>query len=248
MIGLITTLALGLFILFGSAIVFITKNSNRVVNFSISMAFGVMLSLSLLELFPEALEHLKESTSYANLLFCVFLIVGIGILYGLDKLIPDHDIEEPTEKEINENLHHIGIVSSIALVLHNVIEGMAIYSAVVTDMKLGLFMCIGVGLHNIPLGMVITSTIYKYNNSIKKTIGASIIISISTFIGGIIMHLLSGIVSTLALGILLTITLGMIFYIIVLELLPHIVDHNKERSTWIGIVFGVVILFVSKLF
>ena len=74
------------------------------------------------------------------------------------------------------------------------------------------------------------------------------IISISTFIGGVIMYLVSGLISTLLLGILLTITFGMICYIILFELLPHILDHKKENTTWVGIILGVVILFLSKLF
>ena len=246
--GLGITLALGLFILFGSAIVFITKNSNKVVNFSISMAFGVMVALGLFELLPESLEHLNTGGDLKWIYFILFLLVGIGLSYGLDKFVPDHEIDAPTEKEINENLRHIGIVSSIALILHNIIEGMAVYSSVTTDLNLGLLMCIGVGLHNIPLGMVITSTFYKYNNSIKKTLGASLLISISTFIGGVVMYLVSGMISTLLLGILLTITFGMICYIILFELLPHIIDHKKESTTWIGMILGVTILFLSKLF
>lgn len=247
-LGLGVTLALGLFILLGSAIVFITKNSNKVVNFSISMALGVMIALGLFELFPEAMEHLNESTSMTWFYFLIFLLIGLGLLFALDKFVPDHDIPEPTEKEINENLRHIGIVSSIALMLHNIIEGMAVYSSVTTDLHMGLLMCIGVGLHNIPLGMVITSTFYKYNNSIKKTLFASLLISISTFIGGFIMYLLSGIVSTFILGLLLTMTLGMLCYIILFELLPHVWEHKKEGTTWFGCVLGIMILFISKLF
>ena len=37
--------------------------------------------------------------------------------------------------------------------------------------------------------MVITSTIYKANNSIRKTIWLILLISISTFIGGLILIL-----------------------------------------------------------
>lgn len=246
--GLAITLALGLFILFGSVIVFITKNNDKVVNFSISMAFGVMITLGLFELLPESLEHLSDKVDMRWGYFIFFLLIGIGLLYILDKFVPDHDIPEPTEKEINENLHHIGIVSSIALVLHNIIEGMAVYNTVTTNLNLGLMMCIGVGLHNIPLGMVITSTFYKYNNSINRTLGASFIISISTFLGGLMMYLLSGMISTLLLGILLTITLGMLCYIIVFELFPHVMDHKKELTTWIGMILGILILFISKLF
>ena len=38
------------------------------------------------------------------------------------------------------------------------IEGMAIYTSVLSSVELGTLMCIGVGLHNIPMGMVLAST------------------------------------------------------------------------------------------
>ncbi len=248
-LGLFLTLALGLFILFGSAIVFLMKNGDRLVNFSIGMALGVMSALGILELFPEALEHLEE-TSIGNpiIILIAMTIVGIAFLKLLDKFIPDHDLENHSEKEVNENLHHIGLVSSIALVLHNVIEGMAIYSTVTTNSKLGLFMCIGVGLHNIPLGMVITSTFYKYNKSIKKTLLASTLISLSTFLGGVIMCLVSNMITPLLLGILLSITLGMIIYIVIFELIPHVKEEIQDKTVWVGIIIGICILLISQLF
>lgn len=246
--GLFMTLLLGLFIVLGSVIVIVFKNTDKMINFSISCAFGVMLSLGLFELLPEALEHLGEGTKNVYLFFIIFVIVGMGILTVLDRFIPDHDILEENEKEINENLHHIGLVSSIALILHNIIEGMAIYSTLTTDPKLGLFMAIGVGLHNIPLGMVIASTFYKYNNSIKKTLLMSTVISLSTLAGGILMHLLNSFITPFLLGVLLSITLGMIVYIVIFELLPHLLSHRKEKNTWIGAIVGILVLFISKLF
>ena len=246
--GLLLTLALGLFILLGSGIVLSMKNSNKVVNFSISMALGVMFALGLFELLPEALEHLEEATSYAIPILIIVVILGVGLLKFLDKFIPDHDLEDHSEKEVNENLHHIGMVASIALVLHNIIEGMAIYSTITTDLKMGLLMCIGVGLHNIPLGMVITSTFYKSNNNIKKTLGIVFLISISTFIGGIIMCLLESLITPLVLGILLSLTLGMILYIVCFELLPHVKEEIHDPLTLVGIVLGILILCISKLF
>lgn len=247
-LGLIVTLALGLFILLGSIIVFVTKNSNRVVNFSISMAFGVMIALGLFELLPEAMEHLQEGTNYWQCYLIGFTMIGLLLLGGLDKFIPEHEIETETEKDIKENLHHIGIVASIALLLHNMIEGMAIFSTVTTNMHTGLIMCIGVGLHNIPLGMVITSTFYKYNNSVKKTLAMSFVISLSTFLGGLIMYFIRDMITPFALGILLSITFGMILYIVLLELFPHVMEHKKERDTELGVALGILILFVSKLF
>ena len=246
--SLIMTLLTGLFMLIGLIIIMCTKNNEKVVNFSISMAFGVMAMLIVLELIPESHELISETFKYPlNILVIIgFTILGIIILKILDKFIPDHEIDEDNEKEINENFLHIGIVSSIALVLHNLIEGMAIYSTMKTSFDMGLLVTIGVGLHNIPMGMILSSTFYKANNNFKKTILFTSLIAISTFIGGLIMFILSSHITNLLLGILLCITLGMLIYIVLFELLGEIIHNKNNKQSIIGIVFGILIFLISS--
>lgn len=245
--GLFFTLLLGLFILIGTGIVFLTKNNDKFVQFSLSIALGVMVTLIGIDLLPEVIEIMNSVFDkwLAIIMIAVFVLVGVGGLKVLDHFIPDHDDDGELD---NENLHHIGIVSSIALVLHNIIEGMAIYSTFVSSFKLGLMVSIGVGLHNIPLGMVIASTFYKYNNDKKKTTLISLLISLSTFLGGIIMYLLSAFISELLLGILLSITLGMVIYIVVFELLQHVIESKYKKVSIFGSLLGVTLMLISLLF
>lgn len=242
--GLLFTLLLGFFILIGTGIVFLTKNNDKFIQFSLSLALGVMVTLVGIDLLPEVIEIMSNSlgNGYSLLIAIIFILIGIGGLKILDKFIPDHDEDGELD---NDNLHHIGIISSIALILHNIIEGMAIYSTFVSSFKLGLMICVGVGLHNIPLGMVIASTFYKYNNSKKKTILISILISLSTFLGGLIMYLLSSFISELLLGILLSVTLGMVLYIIVFELFPHVIESKYKRISILGCLLGVILMLIS---
>lgn len=245
--GLLFTLLLGLFILIGTGIVFLTKNNDKFVQFSLSVALGVMITLIGIDLLPEVIEIMGTIFDQwlAIILIIVFVLIGVGGLKILDRFIPDHDDDGDLD---NENLHHIGIVSSIALVLHNIIEGMAIYSTFVSSFKLGLMISIGVGLHNIPLGMVIASTFYKYNNDKKKTTLISLFISLSTFVGGIIMYSLSSLISELLLGILLSITLGMVIYIVIFELLPHVIESKYRKISIMGSLFGIGLMLISLLF
>ena len=59
--SLVMTLVTGLFMLIGLIIITFTKNNEKVVNFSISMAFGVMVMLVILELIPESYELVSDS-------------------------------------------------------------------------------------------------------------------------------------------------------------------------------------------
>ena len=62
------------------------------------------------------------------------------------------------------------------------------------------------------------------------------------------MYFISNMITPLTLGILLLITLGMILYIVLLELLPHVLEHKKESTTLVGVGVGILVLFISKLF
>lgn len=240
--GLLITFILGLFILIGVFLVKIQKNTKLIENLSISVALGCMISLAVSDLFPEIYETFSDRIY----LIIIFVLAGILILKLLDIFIPEHDHGRGLSHECTkENLLHIGIVSTIAIVLHNMIEGMAIYSITNESVKLGTLMALGVGLHNIPMGMVIYSTLK--NEDKKKRILMIISSTVSTFIGGILMALISSLISEFVIGILLCLTLGMIIYIVFFELLPHVLHSKNKIISIIGIIIGVLIIVISSM-
>lgn len=241
--GLLITFLLGLFILLGVFLTKIPKNTKLVEQLSISVALGTMFFLVVCDLIPEIFETFSDNKT----LIVIFVILGVSLLKILDIFIPEHDHEHSLSHDCtNENLMHIGIVSTIAIVLHNIIEGMAIYSISEESIRIGLLASIGVGLHNIPMGMIISSTLNN-EDKIKKYI-LIVISSISTFIGGIIMALISSIINDFIIGILLCLTLGMLIYIIIFELIPHIMHSKNKLISFIGILIGVLIIVISTMF
>ena len=245
--GLLFTFILGIFIILGASIVFLTKNNDRFIDFSMSLAFGVMGMLILIDLLPEAYEVIDSGNFFYNILY---IVVGAGIgfllLKILDYFIPDHDEEDDSLEESYKNLKHIGLVSSIALVIHNIVEGMAIYLLITSDFKAGLLACIGVGLHNIPLGMVITSAFYKASQSKKNTFFIILGISLSTFIGGLFIYLfpLSSGIEVLE-KVSLTLTIGMLSYILSMELLPKLIQMKNKKIMISGMILGILLLLMT---
>lgn len=236
LISLGLTFVVGTFILIGSLIIIFTKSNQKIISFSLALAFIVMIGLVFFELIFEAIEHLN------NIFYVlIFVLIGIFILKILDHFIPYH--ENTKEKE---NLYHIGIVSSIALIIHNIIEGMAIYGVALTNIQTGILMALGVGLHNIPMGMVITGTIYNKNR--KKIFLLLTLLMLSTLIGGLFMAFLSYYINEFVLGILLAITLGMLLYISIFELLPKVVNNIKNKTNIFGIIIGIIVIIFTLLF
>ena len=224
----------GFTILIGSIIVLI-KDNKKTRELSISMAFSVLFLLIFLELIPEAITHLD----YKQVL--LFGFIGVLLLKLLDLFIPEH---EHTNKK--DHVLHIGLISIIALILHNIIEGMALYIALKNETHLGIMLGIGVGLHNIPMGMIISSTLKQAKYSNLKIIIISSLISLSTMLGALIIHFI-GNIGEYYLGVLLSITLGMIIYIVFFELLEHILHQNKKNNIT-GFIIGFLLILISLLF
>lgn len=243
-LGLLTTLLLGIFILIGSILAFLVKRKEKVVDFSIGLALGVIGMLIITDLLPEIIENLGLKYLFA---FIISTALGYGILRVLDNFIPDHEDSSMTKKERKENLIHIGIITSLALVLHNIIEGMAVYSTFLTDTNIGLAVTLGIGFHNIPLGMVIAATFYQSNDNIWKTLSIITMVSLSTFLGGLIMFFLNlTTISPLILGILLSITLGMLLFIAIGELIPRLKESTDKKTSYLGLTIGIIILLLSQ--
>ena len=238
--ALFVTLFLGVFIVIGAMISFMVQKKQKFLDFSLAFAFSVILMLLFTDLLPEASETLGNEHF---LLFLLFIIGGIFVLRILDFFIPDHEEKRHTKKCEKDNLFHIGFIASIALVLHNIIEGMAIYSTCISSLRTGIIISLGVGCHNIPLGMVITSTLYQNNQSKKKILMIILGLMLSTFVGGMIMFFMNGdSLNEIFVGTLLSLTIGMLIYICTNELYPKIRKSNNKRTCIYGILAGVILI------
>ncbi|KIR03166.1 Zinc transporter ZIP [Lachnospiraceae bacterium TWA4] len=244
--GLLITFVLGLFILFGALASYLARGNHKIEQLSVAMALGALATLGLLEILPEAIEHLGEG-NWLEIGFCA--LIGLGLLKLLDLFIPEHDAHYShhghEHSYTEQNIAHVGIVSAIAVTLHNIIEGMAVYSISEESLAAGAMVALGVGLHNIPMGMVLYSTLHKKKN---RTIMITLA-TCSTFIGGILMKILLASISEgvieHATGVLIAITLGMIVYIVVFELIPMIMHTKKWATTIPGILVGMIVVLIS---
>ena len=242
--GIVLTLISGLFFLLGGLISIKVRNKDKLNAFSISLAFIIILNLIFIDLIPEINELLEGFKTGLRIgIIIIFTILGVLLLKILDIFIPDHHHDhhddEKNIEEHNRHVKHIGVLTLISLVLHNIVEGFAIFGMTLNDFKLGLLISLSVALHNIPLGTHIFSSMDIKKN--KLLIG---VLTLSSLLGGLIF-LLVGEVSSIVLAIITCITLGMLIYIVVLELIPEMLTNIKKKETILGIIIGLIILTIS---
>jgi zinc transporter, ZIP family len=242
MIGLLITLLAGLSIVLGVFIIRETHNSETIEHLSIAMALAAMLSLMIFDLIPDIRES-GESLGWLSII--LFIVLGFLLLKLLDLFIPDHEDHEKNHEQ--ENASHIGVISALAIILHNIVEGMTVYSLSLSSLSQGILFAFAISLHNIPMGMMIYSTMIRDRKHRKEKELILGLVSISTLIGGILMHLVSGLMTENLIGALVCLASGMIIYIVFIELLPHVIKTKEPKINLIGILIGFGLVFVSSL-
>lgn len=230
----IITLLSGLSFFIGYLITKLVKDEKKLSVFAVGFAFSIILGLCFLDMLEECLEMPSKS------LMALCMIGGVLILKILDLFVPDH---EHTHSNLHKKDHieHIGIISSLALFLHNMIEGTAIYTTSVNDLKLGLFMALGVSCHNIPLG-VQTSSLVRNK---KERIELLSILAISSVLGVLILNIFDTNISEIISQILISVSFGMLMYISLFELLCEVKESIKKKELIYGLVLGLVIILIG---
>ena len=234
----LTTIA-GLASLLGFIILFINKDTNKVISGSLGLAIGVMVTVSLIDLMPNALKYygLSFYSIFGYVFWILFFIIGflISITFN-DYLSNKYD-----------ELYKVGIISLITLVFHNIPEGIITYLTTTLELKSGILLTLSIALHNIPEGISIAVPIYYATNSKKKAFLLVFIAALSEPLGAIIAHLfLEDSLSNMLIAILYSLTAGIMVAISVTELIPEAKKYSIKYML-LFIVIGIIAILISHL-
>ncbi len=249
--ALILSLLAGMSTLLGALIIFITKKkSEKLVTVSLGFAGGVMISVSFMDLLPNANELL---TNYGGYKFGIlsevfFLLIGVITAGLLDRFVP-HEPEENGDGKVHENLFRVGFVSTMAIGLHNFPEGIATFMAGYENMALGISIAAAIAMHNIPEGISVAMPIYFATGNRMKALKYTFLSGIAEPIGALLAFLvLRPYINELTLGIIFAVISGVMLYIAVEELIPSSRQYGYGREALFATFAGIVLMPLSKLF
>ena len=243
--ALAITLLAGLFFLLGAAVAWKARGTRVVGTYSIAVAFGSLACVAALDLIPEAQEAAEELGALVAVGLVVF---GAAALVALDRMMPDHHANGESHGHPHNHVHgeeeaaHLGTMAVLAVSVHNLAEGAAIYTIASLDLTAGLMLALGVGLHNAPMGMLLYSPAEANRSRGIAVLAAA---TLSTFVGGLIMFLLGGLIDEgMMLGVV-CVALGMIAYILLAELLPAMIRTNDPKRSIAGALIGAAFVLVG---
>jgi ZIP family zinc transporter len=224
--------------LLGSLIaVWAGNRSPKIINYLLSLATGVMLSLVFFDLVPEVLVIASVPLT--------ILGIGIGIAVILifdtvsDKMADGKDGEISQTKAKSEILRS-GYVMLIAIGIHNLPAGLAIGAGAEHHIGFAATMALTLALHNIPEGVATAALLLAGGTKKRNAVLLSTLTGATTILGAAIGYFV-GNMSDIAMALTTSAVAGIILYMIFEEILPQGVAVQKARATTVFTLIGIII-------
>lgn len=270
MFAFILTLFAGLSTGVGSLIAFFAKKTNkRFLSISLGFSAGVMIYVSMIEIFGKAQEALVADLGEkpGAWMTVVAFFGGIFLIALIDKLIPSAenphepknvlaDCESCGECEVcvkerkNEKhkLMRMGLFTALAIAIHNFPEGMATFVSAFQEPSVAIPIVAAIAIHNIPEGIAVSVPIYQATGSRKKAFLYSFMSGLAEPVGALIGWLvLLPIMSDFVYGIIFAAVAGIMVFISVDELLPAAREYGEHHLSIYGLIGGMMVMAVSLL-
>lgn len=223
------------------ATLFSKKNRERLISCSLMFSAGIMIFISIFDLVPSSISYLLGIYEvFPSLLIgLIFIIFGMLFTYFIDNFLKDDD----------NKLYKVGIISMIALIIHNIPEGIITFLTTTKDVKLGISLAFSIALHNIPEGISIFIPIYYGSGNKKKAFFYTFVSGFSEVVGAFIAWLfLSKLVNDYFFSFIFAVTAGIMIYIALYELIPESIKYKDKKSLVLFFLLGVVIMLISEFF
>ena len=243
----------GISTIIGAIMVFFSNNKNdKIITFALGFSAGVMICVSFTDLFPSAEKIIISCYGQISGLIITMFYMLCGMIFSLliDKFIPkENDLNYSSGNEGHYSLFRVGVVTMIAITLHNFPEGIATFISSYQDTTLGISITIAIAMHNIPEGIAIAMPIYFATKSRFKAIKYSFLSGMAEPLGALIAFLcLKPFINELILGIIFAVVCGIMIYISLDELIPSSRKYGYTRLSVASIFLGISIMPITHLF
>ena len=255
---LIITLFAGMSTLLGGFITFFVKRDNlKALSVALGFSAGVMVYVSLNELMAEAPEMLSAfyNPTMSKVFAFLGFALGIGVAILIDYLVPDHIesdfLSNDRRKRVDQKkkIKRAGLITAMAVSLHNFPEGIATFLVLTEDLALGIPVALAIAIHNIPEGIAIALPIFQATGKKRLAILYTFLSGISEPIGGLLgIILLKFFLPAQTIGFMTATVAGIMVYISFDTLLPLAREYGENHHVIIGIVSGMLIMSFGLIF
>jgi ZIP family zinc transporter/zinc and cadmium transporter len=189
--------------------------SPRTLDAFVAFAAGFMVCVALADALPEALA--RGGPGAPLVATAGFLLVHLT----QHTLAPHFHFGEETH-----DVNAVVSVSALAgLMLHTLVDGVAIASGFAVERGLGLLLAAAVSLHKLPEGVAIASIFLAAGASRARALGAAAVLGLTTVLGAVVAEGVG-----LAGGAGLALAAGVTLYVAAANLVPEV----QHRRGWLS--------------
>lgn len=249
----------------GSLAFLFGKDKKSFLSASLGFSAGVMIYVSFVEIFSKAQDKLvlDYNEVIGKIITVISFFGGIFFVILIDFMFTSFQNRARNKKEHSEKdqknlfideskntkakLLKTGLLTALAMAVHNFPEGLATFVAAYYDPAFAISIVVAISLHNIPEGLAVSVPIYFATGSKKRAFIISALSGLTEPIGAIIGYfVLLQFFSDALYGILFAAVAGMMVYISIKELLPSAREYNAKLCI-VGFISGLIIMAVSLL-
>lgn len=265
------TLLAGLATGIGSLIALVAKKTNtKFLAVSLGFSAGVMIYVSMIEIFVKAQTSLKASLGDRKGAWVTVIAFfgGMLLIALIDKLIPSHEnphelrkvedmdaidnIEDNTKSlkssSAKSKLMRMGLFTALAIGIHNFPEGLATFISGLQQPEIALPIAFAIAIHNIPEGIAVSVPLYYATGNRKKAFCYSFLSGLTEPLGALIGYtILRPFINDTTFGIVFAMVAGIMVFISLDELLPSAREYGEHHLSIYGMVAGMVLMAVSLL-
>lgn len=226
----------------GLIVVMLRRFDERMLSAALGFSAGIMLTVSLSDMLPHAGATFVAAYGRFWGALCVVgsIVIGIALAVFADAMVPDHLGASARE---GGGLHRLGIVTAIAVCIHNFPEGIATFMSSYADLSLGLPLTLSVALHNIPEGMAVAMPIFYATHSRKRAMYYALLSGLSEPLGAVLTYLLlRPFMNDIMLAVMFGVIVGLMCTIAFDELVPSSLSYNYPSVSLAGVLLGILVM------
>jgi zinc and cadmium transporter len=211
----------------GGLMVTQNKWAQRSLRYFIAVGAGFMLGTVFVEMIPKSVELIKD--------WHLLVVAGYLIVHFFEHTFATH-------LHFGEETHHdemspaLGVSAFIGMLVHTLLDGVAIAAGFSVSRELGYLVFIAMFLHKIPDGFTIASIVLSTGHPPRRALAASALLGVATLIGVAVFY---------AIGepsFALPLAAGSTLYVAATDLMPEV---NREHGFRMALlVFAGIGLFL----
>lgn len=218
---------------------FFKTGMHRKIERLISLAAGVLLAITWLDVIPEALENGLAAGQMG-----LIILATIVFLFLVETIFHWHHCQH--ENCAEENHHHLAWINLFGDGLHNFVDGAVVASAFMADARLGFLTVAAVMIHEIPQELSDAGVLAYAGLTLKKIYGYNFLFALTAVVGALLTYFFAQ--QWTITPYLLSVAAGNFIYLAMADLIPiihHETDSKKitRQAVWFGV--GIALIGVA---